>query len=269
MKRKKVRKPRNRDVIKLPPTYSPSPERSVRNTSGNKEVQYNSQSLCNNKEASQSARTPLRLDLSVTRQHIHSEKEIKEKCDSAPVVRGDRTARDEMMTSLSLSSPRLARRHHKQDCLLQETLLLNQSRNFPQLKSENQFENDDNRELDLPEYSLRKQRRPSISLPDLRAVSGFLVNSGSSTPTSGSGDISRENLSVKSADDDFENDDVFSCSCPDTRKKTRPIFKRQTSERQVTFPEIHTGKTNLSSPAHMRREKCSSSDDQLQRSLLK
>lgn len=275
--KKKVRKPRNRDVIKLPPTYSPSPERSFRNTSANKEVQYITHFTCN-KEGPRGARSDLKLNINVTQEFLNSETGVKEKCDSAPVIRGDRTGREEMVSSLSLSSPKLTRRHHRQDCLLQETLLLNQSRNFPQVKQGDKLMNKNGKDLDLPDYSLRKQRRPSISLPDLRSVSGFLVNSGSSTPTTESDDFSKRSTPTKSADGDVdEYDDVFSHSCPDTRNRSRPIFKRQSSEKQVTLPDIHKGQANLSSPAHMRTgitslarsRKCSSSDDQLQRSRLK
>ncbi|XP_045183845.2 uncharacterized protein LOC123542203 [Mercenaria mercenaria] len=279
LEKKKKRKPRNRDVIKLPPTYSPSPERSARRPSPKHEVQYNSNVQCNY-ERLHSTRNELKLDIDATKSILTSENDVRDKCESAPVLRGERICRDEVVSSLSLSSPKLARRHHKQDCLLQETLLLNQSRNFPQVKSENKLTSKTENKLDLPEYSLRKQRRPSISLPDLRSVSGFLVNSGSSTPTTEGGDISKRSTPTKDDDnvsDDDDDDDVFSRSCPSSRLKSKPIFKRQISERQVILPDINKGNTTLSSSANFskgitsrtRQRKYSNSDDQLNRTLLK
>jgi hypothetical protein len=271
LEKKKRRKPRNRDVIKLPPTYSPSPERSARNPSERKEVQYVSKYQCNN-DRLQSTGNELKLDIKATKDLTNFENDAKGKCDSAPVIRSERLCREEVVSSLSLSSPKLARRHHKQDCLLQETLLLNQSRNFPQVKAESKFTDRSEDKLELPEYSFRKQRRPSLSLPDLRNVSGFLVNSGSSTPTD-SGDISKRSTPTKNVQNDSDDDDVFSQSCPSYRSKSKPIFKRQTSEKHVVLPDINKGNTTLSSPANMRKavvslarnRKYSNSDDQLHR----
>lgn len=271
---KKKRKPRNRDAIKLPPTYSPSPERSFRNRSANKEVQYVSTSQCNSKSASMDigAGTGLKLDINATKDYLNIGRQPKEKCESAPVTRSDRIY--DKTASLSLSSAKLIRRHHKNDCLLQETLLFNQSRNFPKVHTELTFTNKSGQELDLPDYSLRKQRRPSLSLPDLRNVSGFLVNSGSSTPTT-EGDDDYDDARDDATDDVDDDDDVFS-SCPraSSKSKSKPGFIQHNSERQITLPDINKGRTHLLSPAnkrkgvtpHMRNRKCSSSDDLLHHS---
>lgn len=284
---KKKRKPRNRDVANLPPTYSPSPERTAKNPSANKVVQYNLNSSCNiynnRKQTSEQ-----KIDISAARRESSSEHTQKEKCDSAPVLRGNRTSREEITSSLSLSSPKLVRRHHKQDCLLQETLLLNQSRNFPEVRSQisSTVQTETDNTLDLPEHSLRRQRRPSLSLPDLRSARGFLVNSGSSTPTTegdrGSprrdfnDDEDLNNIAVDSGDDE----EVFSKSCPNPFQKNKQgheMYRRQNSAKYVTLPEVPKGKTCFMSPSNARRNfkhidrqrKYSNSDDHLDRSASK
>lgn len=275
---KQKRKPRNRDAIKLPPTYSPSPERSFRNRSANNEVQYVSTSQCNNKLNKANMNTVpgtgLKLDINDTKDYVNTGKQSKEKCESAPITRSDRIY--DKTASLSLSSAKLVRRHHKNDCLLQETLLFNQSRHFPQvgLQTELNFANESRKEHDLPDYSLRKQRRPSLSLPDLRSVSGFLVKSGSSTPTTeGDDDYDDDRDDDVDDVDDVDNDDVFSHSCPtaSSKSKSKQSFTQQKSDRQITLPDINKGRAHLMLPANKqkgvtpltRNRKCSSSDNLL------
>lgn len=225
-----------------------------------------------------SPRNEIKLNITATKRELNFEPVIKDKCESAPVIR---TPRDVITSTLSLSSPKLIRRHHKQDCLLQETLLSNHSRNFPQMSSRSAKQNGGDHELELPEYSLRRQRRPSLSLPDLHSAKGFLVNSGSSTPSTENDRNSPSRDKPEDDDKDDSNyvdddDDVFSRSFPisseEMGQKQKSYF-RQNSEKHVVLPEVPKGKTCLMSPAvkrkgllHSRLRKYSNSDDQLHRS---
>ncbi|KAL4216518.1 hypothetical protein ACF0H5_024241 [Mactra antiquata] len=277
--KKTRRKPRNKEInaIQLPPAYSPSPERGCRNTPREKVSPLAERpiSQCNFNSVSKSS-------------HITGD---PSSCNTDASQSEDDVARsngkNEVMSSLSLSSPRLVRRHHKQDCLLQETLLLNQSRNFPQMKSLKRDDSHEKHGANFPEYSLRKQRRPSLSLPDLRNVSQFLVNSGSSTPTT-EGDESEHKLTRLddysdirgdgddddyNINDDESDDDVFSRSYPISEKTSRSAESQLSRKSNFTLPEISSGKTNMVSPkvsrkgitSLYRRRKFSNSDDQIHR----
>ena len=270
-KQQKRRKPRSRDVTKhLPPAYSPSPERK-----GDTTPRQSTQTTPRKLTPRDSSKHNITHE-----QYPISESAIVEKCDSAPLVRLASEDRAMFETSLSLSSPRLMRRHHKQDCLLTETLLLNQSKKLPYFKNSNQSVDNTN-DIDFHEYSLRRQRRPSISLPDLRNMMGSLVSSGNSTPTTdgGSGSPASSPTMDKGQllDDD---DDVFSSSYPTAlltgRRAERFTCRRQMSDHQITLPEILPGATTLTTPRQtrkglsslVRQRKFSSSDDQINRQIV-
>lgn len=269
-KTQKRRKPRSRDVTKnLPPAYSPSPERKCNTSpSSPRKVGYLPPRNCHsvNKIVDDSPPTM-------------PNSAISDKCDSAPVrrVEIDTDIRPRVEPSLSLSSPRLMRRHHRQDCLLTETLLHNQSKKLPYFKSDDQSETD---QLELPAYSLRRQRRPSISLPDLRNVIGSLVSSGTSSPTTDGGSDSRACSPSPDVQNESETDDVFSNSYPravltDRRSEKFP-YGRQLSEQKLLLPEINKGTTTLMTTKSNRKgvsslvkqRKYSTSDDQINRTVV-
>lgn len=207
---------------------------------------------------------------------------VDKKCDSAPVSQMNTEIRPTLEPSLSLSSPRLMRRHHKQDCLLTETLLHNQSKKLPYFKTDDHSSSPD--QLELPEYSLRRQRRPSLSLPDLRNVSSCLINSGNSTPTTDGGSGSRASSptpEIKNKTQNYDDDDdVFSSSYPTAiltgRKHDKITFKTQLSEKQGSLPEINKGIVTLTTPRTIRKginslvkqRKYSTSDDQLNKQVV-
>ncbi|XP_052787115.1 uncharacterized protein LOC128222223 isoform X2 [Mya arenaria] len=258
------RKPRNRQVAtarELPPAYSPSPERRKGYSSARDIVQTRTNYSNSSYEKEGNGF------------NNEYESAIPDKCDSAPVTRSERALKANAVTSLSLSSPRLNRRHHKQDCLLTETLLNNQNKKFPGLQDTKCNSHDT---LEPPEYSLNnRKRRPSLSLPDLRNVTGNLVNSGNSTPETGES-------SSPTNDDQYEdydtNDDVFSQSYPnahqkEVRQKVVPPYLRQQSDNQLSLPNINKGLVSLTGSKSKskgltplgRQRKFSNSDDHLQR----
>lgn len=269
-KSQKRRKPRSRDVTKhLPPAYSPSPERRGDNSPRNSK-QTTPRKLTSRDCSKSDLGEQYPVDL--------SKSAILEKCDSAPVIRLASEDRPTLEPSLSLSSPRLMRRHHKQDCLLTETLLLNQSKKLPYFKADNQSTDE---EIEFHNYSLRRQRRPSLSLPDLRNVNGSLVSSGNTTPTTDGGTGSRTSSPVNERDKQKnDDDDVFSSSYPTTlmssRRPDKYSCRRQFSEQQITLPEISPGAVTLTTPrtkrkgvsSLVRQRKYSSSDDQINRQVV-
>ena len=283
----KRRKPRNRDVTshrQLPPAYSPSPERRLaQNGSGSVMGTHSSPSRSFQSEIRNS---PESSSFSPSSENIPPFCSSQDKCDSAPVTRTERAMVSKGVTSLSLSSPKLSRRHHKHDCLLTETLLSNQNKMFPMVKNVKSNSSD---LIELPEQGMRRQRRPSISLPDLRNVSGCLINSGASTPDTNSDKSSsptQTKYKNRSQDDDYDDDDnddddddVFSRSYPTnstnaTQKEVLP-YLRQQSHNEISLPRIDTGLLSLTGSTQckkvsrklLRQRKYSNSDDQLQRKV--
>ena len=244
---KKKQKPRNRDVNKLPPkSYSPSPERRpftqpqtprkqemVNNTPRNLyETNAENKDLNDNKNK---GKPKLRLGNDLLDHKFNGGGNNSGKCDSAPVLRSDS---DKQLTSgLSLSSPRLDRRHHRQDCLLQETSLQNPNLTLPSMCKLGDYETDSDEDIRFPQHSLRNRRRPSISLPDLRNCIGNLVNSGNSTPNTGS------RLDIVNTDCIDTDDDVFTQSLPSS---VRSLPTHSLCTKQFTLPEIKTSRNTVS-----------------------
>lgn len=260
---RKRRKPRNRDVTKqLPPAYSPSPERrageiSARNGCGGAGVVRGQHSAYSQLSSDSS-------DLGL------NDFTAAEKCDSAPTTGRERPAYPRMVTSLSLTSPKMSRHHHKQDCLLTETLLHNQSKLFPNIAG-TRVSSAESAEHPVNYEHLRGGRNPSVSLPDLRNVTGTLVSSGNSSPA-----ISATNSKGCSpTQDDPDIDDVFSQSYPTSQLLRTNVpkitYKRQQSDGQLSLPDINRGVVALVSPKNknrglnplVRQRKFSNSDDHL------
>ena len=259
--KKKQGKPRNRETIRLPLAYSPSPERAGHMTNRSIVTPLKTNSLPNSPgrtmESYLSQRPrPLKVDLKLT----IDRKELYSKCDSAPVVRSDISVENDDGHALALTSARLERHHYKRDSLRHQPSSLQSNHVLPDL--------DPSKDRDtFPDNRLRKQRRPSISLPDLR-IAGFLVQSGGSTPTSEEDFISDSERLKDSSPEDEQEDNAFIQSYP-----RRGIKTTKQSDRQFTLPEIGNHSSRVSSKVHTtnhisplaRSRKYSNSDDQLQR----
>ena len=204
---------------------------------------------------------PLKVDLKLN----IGGRELYSKCDSAPIMRSDVSVENEEGHPLALTSARLERRHYKRDCLRHQPSSLQSDDALPDL--------DFGKDRDsVPDNLLRKHRRPSISLPDLR-LEGFLVQSGGSTPTSEDDSIYSDSERLKNSSPEQEQDDnVFAQDNQNTRV-TRRIKTTKQSDKQFTLPEIGNNSSRVSSKYsttnHIsplaRSRKYSNSDDQLQR----
>ena len=264
--KKKQRKPRNRDAIRLPLAYSPSPERAGHMTNRSIGKPLISLSLPNSPDrtmenyfSQRPRQSKVDLKLNIGGRELYS------KCDSAPVVRSDVTVDNGEAHPLALTSARLERHHYKRDSLHHQPSSLQSDDVLPDLDIDI-----GNRDF-IPDNHLRKQRRPSISLPDLR-MAGFLVQSGGSTPTSEDDSGSDSEYLKDSSPELDQEDNVFTQSYQST-KVARGVKTTKQSDRQFTLPEIgnHSSRvasqfstTNHISPL-ARSRKYSNSDDQLQR----
>ncbi|KAH3746755.1 ankyrin repeat domain-containing protein 34B-like [Dreissena polymorpha] len=260
---RKRRKPRNRDVTKqLPPAYSPSPERRVGNISNG--------NGCGGAGIGRGQNSAFSQYSSDSDDHGSNDITTADTCDSDPSTCAERPAYPRMMTSLSLTSPKMGRHHHKQDCLLTETLLHNQSKMFPNIAGM-RVSSADAADIAVNYDNLRRGRRPSVSLPDLRNVTGTLVSSGNSSPA-----ISATNSEGCSpTPDDPDSDDVFSQSYPTSQllrtNGPKVTYQRQQSAGQLSLPDINRGIVTLVSPKSkniglsplVRQRKISNSDDHL------
>ena len=208
-------------------------------------------------------------------------RETQEKCDSAPVTRTNPNTFDktQIVTSLQLSSPKLQRRFHKENSLLEECFKRNNINILPPMNRTGGDSSNTHidKDFDLPEYSIRRQRRPSISLPDLRNVTGCLVNSGSSTPCSDTREDTDCHISdeYRTLEDDInDNEDVFAHTFPAQKRRLhKTSLKQSLTESKVTLPDIHKtisqhDVTKKVFQPLSRSRKFSNSDDQLQRTLL-
>lgn len=273
------RKPRCRDVIRLPMvSYSPTRDVHPLKLAYGKDVR--TEKLLKSFQGiqlSKSASSPrLRENLLTLKITSKTGGNSAEKCDSAPVRRSNpHIGRDQMASSLPLSSPRLERLCHKQNCLksgLNYPLNPDNKSQFPPVKGKD----DDDKTFETEcGGQFRKQRRGSISLPDLRNMSGYLVASGASTPNTGSGANTPDAYASCS-----EDDDVFAQSYPNATKSqhTKPMIKKHNRlERQCTLPEINSGLVSLSgsrnslglTPLARQQRKYSTSDDQIHRATVK
>ena len=136
----------------------------------------------------------------------------------------------------------------------------------------------DNDGSSIPENHLRKQRRPSLSLPDLR-ISGFLVQSGGSTPGSEDGDNKSDKYCDKKSDDDYHSDKQDNCVCNELSKhenyqEVAGLLSNPTNN--LPLPEIGKRASHTSSKQLVvdnisplaRSRKFSNSDDQLNRTVV-
>ncbi|XP_033726031.1 uncharacterized protein LOC117315779 [Pecten maximus] len=137
---------------------------------------------------------------------------------------------DETNHSLSLSTPKLKRRNFRSsDAIACEAEL-----NLPVILRTDSSDNA-NDYIKSPLASRLKERRNSLSLPDLRDTSGCLVASGESTPVYPS---SSEGYSSE------EGEDSIFCPYKSPRKPVNKQVKKCLSENQITFPKIKTPPKN-------------------------
>ena len=277
--KKKPRKPRNRDVIRLPLAYSPSPERKAQCPSSGHVTSRSTKSSLAFQSLPNSPSTRRNAEGNFTPRHTHgkvdlnlsmSSKELYSKSDSAPLIRKSISLENEERPSLTLTSAKLSRHHYKRDSLYHQSTTLQSPRVLPDIES-----TDANWDK-IPENHIRKQRRPSISLPDLR-LAGSLVQSGGSSPDSEENGHIRETSFQKETENEVEDDDsVFSSSYP-TAKLFNSVRCSKQSDRQLTLPEIGQHRSsklsqnfnknkNISPLARTR--KFSNSDDHLNRTAL-
>jgi hypothetical protein len=137
---------------------------------------------------------------------------------------------DDETPHLYLTSPKLRRKKHRKshDSLQMETLL-------PAIKSNtNSIKNSTPRKNDKDKLKGKKERerKNSISLPDLRDSPGGLVTSGGNTPN--------ENYDY-SSDSDFSDDAFVDLTYGSPRKSVECVVKRSASEKHIGFPSITKG----------------------------
>ncbi|XP_062595355.1 uncharacterized protein LOC134256688 [Saccostrea cucullata] len=135
---------------------------------------------------------------------------------------------DDETPNLYLTSPKLRRKKHKRskDKSYVETSL-------PAIKTNDIKSNKATPREKLKVDSKQRERRNSISLPDLRDSPGGLVTSGGNTPN--------ENYDY-SSDSDFSDDAIVDLSYGSPRKSIERIVRRSASEKQIGFPSIDKGK---------------------------
>ncbi|XP_061190975.1 uncharacterized protein LOC133199116 [Saccostrea echinata] len=140
---------------------------------------------------------------------------------------------DDETPNLYLTSPKLRRKKHKRsiDKSYLETSL-------PAIKSNdinrsNKASPREQHKQKLKADSKQRERRNSISLPDLRDSPGGLVTSSGNTPI--------ENYDY-SSDSDFSDDAIVDLSHGSPRKPIERVVKRSASEKQIGFPSIDKGK---------------------------
>ncbi|XP_069102907.1 ankyrin repeat domain-containing protein 34C-like [Argopecten irradians] len=134
---------------------------------------------------------------------------------------------DETNHSLSLSTPKLKRRNYRSS----DAIACEQEVNLPTILRT--ISSDTGENCNSPLLSRLKERRNSLSLPDLRNTSGCLVASGENTPAypSSSDGYSSE-----------EGDDSLFGQYKSPRKPVNRQVKKCVSENQITFPKIKTPK---------------------------
>ena len=267
--KKKQRKPRNRD-IRLPLAFSPSPERraqysSPRHVTNRSIVNItNSSSLPNTPigrgESLLSPRRNGKLGLDL----VKSGNDLYSKSGSAPLLRKNISLDQDDEHNLTLTSARMSRQNFKHDSLTNYSCSLESPSTLPYLKING------HNSVDIPDSHIRRQRRPSISLPDLRIAGSInLVQSGGSTPTS------EPDYKIKELGDDEitdTEDDVFSQSFPN-RKLHSSFNTLKPPEKQLTLPEINQSRSCHQSPNITRKNisplarsrKYSNSDDHINR----
>ena len=260
--KKKQRKPRNRDIIRLPQPYTPSPERKAQDSSPRHMSNRSLISSVASKSLPQSPARPVENYFSPRRKNEKLDLNLEKvgKSDSAPLLRKDIAVPNADDHNLALTSARLSRHHFKRDCLTNYSCSLESPQALPYLTdNENSF----NR---IPDNHLRRQRRPSISLPDLR-MAGFLVQSGSSSPSSES-----ESKDLSCCEGTDNDDDVFAQRYPN-RRVFNNINSPKHPEKQLTLPEINQSRSCQQSPSLAKKNisplarsrKYSNSDDHLNR----
>ncbi|OWF41270.1 uncharacterized protein LOC110462710 [Mizuhopecten yessoensis] len=138
---------------------------------------------------------------------------------------------DETRHSLSLSTPKLKRRNFRSS----DAIKCGREVNLPIIRRTDSSENCTDYHQS-PLVSRLKERRNSLSLPDLRDMSGCLVASGESTPVYPS---SSEGYSSE----EEEDDSIFG-PYKSPRKQVNKQVKKCLSENQITFPQIKTPPKN-------------------------
>lgn len=139
---------------------------------------------------------------------------------------------DDETPNLYLTSSKLSRKKHRRsiDSLSVETSLLPAIK--PTSKKCAQIGTPRDHKDKLSVDSKQRERRNSISLPDLRDSPGGLVASGGNSPYGNDDDYS--------SDSDFSDDAIVDL-CSLDKPKDR-VVKRSASEKHIGFPSINKGK---------------------------
>lgn len=139
---------------------------------------------------------------------------------------------DDETPKLYLTSSKLSRKKHRRsiDSLSVETSLLPAIK--PTSKKCVQKSTPRDHQDKLIVDSKQRERRNSISLPDLRDSPGGLVASGGNSPYGYDDDYS--------SDSDFSDDAIVDLSSLD--KPMDSVVKRSASEKHIGFPSINKGK---------------------------
>lgn len=139
---------------------------------------------------------------------------------------------DDETPNLYLTSSKLSRKKHRRsiDSLSVETSLLPAIK--PTSKKCAQIGTPRDHKDKLSVDSKQRERRNSISLPDLRDSPGGLVASGGNSPYGNDDDYS--------SDSDFSDDAIVDLCSLD--KPMDRVVKRSASEKHIGFPSINKGK---------------------------